>query len=103
MSLPEVLLWNRLKSDQTGFRFRRQVELGRFILDFYCANPKVAIEVDGQAHAFRKHKDASRDEWLNDQGILVLRFYARSVLKSPDCVADQIRQRLEQIRASGTQ
>jgi very-short-patch-repair endonuclease len=103
MSLPEVLLWNRLKSDQTGFRFRRQVEMGRFILDFYCANPKVAIEVDGQAHAFRKHKDASRDEWLNDQGILVLRFSARSVLKSPDWVASQIREQLEKIQASDDQ
>ena len=57
-------------------RFRRQVTCGRYILDFYCAAAKLAIELDGSQHYEHSGQayDARRDAYLERQGILVLRF-----------------------------
>ncbi|MEI7985065.1 MAG: DUF559 domain-containing protein [Armatimonadota bacterium] len=96
LTLPEMLLWNQLKSDQIGFRIRRQVPMGEFILDFYCANPKVAIEVDGSIHDLYRQQDIVRDMWLNSQGILVFRLSAKAVLKNPFTSAQAVRQFLEE-------
>lgn len=74
MTLPEVLSWKRLRSEQIGFAFSRQFRTGDFVLDFYCRELRVAIEIDGQIHALRKTKDEVRDEWLAHQQIYVLRF-----------------------------
>jgi very-short-patch-repair endonuclease len=83
MSLPEVLLWEHLRGGKLeGFRFRRQHPVGPFILDFYCPDWKLAIEVDGAAHDSpqRAEQDDRRTMWLNNQGINVMRFAARSIL-----------------------
>lgn len=83
MSLPEVLLWEHLRGGKLdGFRFRRQHPVGPFILDFYCPDCKLAIEVDGAAHDMteRAEQDDRRTMWLNNQGINVIRFNARSIL-----------------------
>lgn len=50
MSLPEVLLWRILRQRQTGFRFRRQHPIGTWVLDFYCPEAKLGIEIDGISH-----------------------------------------------------
>lgn len=64
LSLPETLLWVRLR--RTKVRFRRQHSVGPYILDFYCAAIKLAIEVDGAAHNLgtRPQRDEGRTEWL---------------------------------------
>ena len=98
MSLPEVLLWLKIQNDQLGFRINRQFPIGTYILDYYCRELHVAIEVDGGDHAFRKRKDQIRDAWLKDQGIIVYRISARSVLKSPDSAAQLLKDFLEEIR-----
>ena len=69
LSLPEKLLWVRLRRSKV--RFRRQHPIGPYVLDFYCAKMKLAIEVDGAAHDFgsRPQKDAIRTEWLKSQGV----------------------------------
>ena len=95
MSLPEVLLWQQIRKDQLGFRIRRQVSFGDYIVDFYCAHPKVAIEVDGAIHEGRTEYDRIRDEWLNSQGILVFRIPAHIVLVSPESAALQVKEFLE--------
>ncbi|WP_347233084.1 endonuclease domain-containing protein [Sphingomonas glacialis] len=51
MSLPEVLLWQVLRTRPDGHRFRRQAPAGDYVLDFYCAPARLAIEVDGEAHS----------------------------------------------------
>jgi very-short-patch-repair endonuclease len=91
MSLPEVLLWNLLRHMDDP-RFRRQHPLGRFVIDFYCAQAKVGIEVDGAAHDMgdRGRLDAERDAWLHEQGIEVVRIAATDVLASPEQVVDGI-------------
>jgi len=90
LSLPEKLLWVRLRG--SGVRFRRQHPLGPYVLDFYCAAARLAIEVDGVAHDFgdRPGKDQARTEWLNSQGVEVLRILAKDVLADPDAIADAL-------------
>ena len=84
MSLPEVLLWRELRRDRFGLRFRRQHPVGPYILDFYCDEAKLAVEVDGEGHHFgsRPVRDRIRDEWVAKQGIRTHRLPARYVLKN---------------------
>ena len=84
MTLPEVVLWQALRKGQlAGLRFRRQHPVGPYILDFYCASARLAIEVDGLAHdtAEAAHHDEQRRAWLAGRGIRVLRFIASDVLQ----------------------
>ena len=59
-SLSERVLWFHLRNDKLGFRFRRQVRVGLYFLDFYCAKASLCVEVDGEQHGERAGKDASR-------------------------------------------
>ena len=104
MSLPEVLLWKQIKGDQLGFRIRRQASIGDYVIDFYCAHPKVAIEVDGSTHQCRAESDKARDAWLNSQGILVYRISASWILKNPFAAALRVKEFLEEVQggASGS-
>jgi very-short-patch-repair endonuclease len=90
LSLPEKLLWVRLRASDV--RFRRQHPIGPYILDFYCPARKLAIEVDGFAHdtGDRPTRDEARTAWLRDQGIDVVRIPAKDVLPDPDGVADAL-------------
>jgi very-short-patch-repair endonuclease len=90
LSLPEKLLWVRIR--RTELNFRRQHPIGEYVLDFYCPAAKLAIEVDGAAHDFgeRPQRDEIRTEWLRDQGIEVLRIPAKDVLSDPDEIADAL-------------
>jgi very-short-patch-repair endonuclease len=89
MDLPERLLWKRLNRRQLdGLRFRRQHPLGDNILDFYCDQAKLAVEIGGYSHgiADRPARDARRDDWVATRGVRTLRIAARGVLKSMEDV-----------------
>jgi very-short-patch-repair endonuclease len=90
LSLPEKLLWVRLRG--ADVRFRRQHPIGPYVLDFYCPKVKLAIEVDGFAHdtGDRPQRDEARTEWLRSQGIEVVRIPAKEALADPDEVADAL-------------
>ncbi|MCW1431433.1 endonuclease domain-containing protein [Novosphingobium sp. JCM 18896] len=92
MSKPEATLWQRLRGDPQGVRFRRQHPAGPFVLDFYCAKARLAIEVDGIVHDMgdQPEFDEKRSAWLNGEGIEMLRIAASEVLRDPDGVADAI-------------
>ncbi|HEY0104603.1 MAG TPA: endonuclease domain-containing protein [Rhizomicrobium sp.] len=82
MSLPEILLWQAIRGRKlSGLLLRRQHPVGPYILDFYCAPARLAIEVDGASHETRADHDARRDAWLAEQGMRVLRIPALDVLK----------------------
>jgi very-short-patch-repair endonuclease len=76
MTEEEVILWSRLKSRQVGgFKFRRQYGIGPFVVDFYCPERKLAIEVDGGGH-FKDEaikKDLKRQKFIEQFGIRFLR------------------------------
>lgn len=92
MTSPEVVLWLALKRNDAGLRFRKQHPAGPYVLDFYCAPARLAIEVDGEAHARgdRPARDATRDAWLSAQGVRVLRYAAHEVLSNLEGVVQQI-------------
>lgn len=92
MSLPESLLWQRLKGSPLGVSFRKQHPIGPYRADFYCAATKLVIEVDGIAHDMgdRPERDQTRTAWLQAHGFRVVRVPAADVLKDADAVADAI-------------
>jgi len=92
MSLPEVLLWQILRKQPGYVKFRRQHPIGRYVLDFYVRELKLAIEIDGVSHdrGDRPERDEVRDRWLASQGIEMLRIAATDVLADPAAVADSI-------------
>jgi len=83
MTLPEVILWTHLRHEAlAGLRFRRQHPVGPYVLDFFCTEASLCVEVDGAAHdnpEIARH-DERRDRWLTDRGIRVLRFAAADIL-----------------------
>lgn len=82
MTLPEVLLWQALRQRPGGLKFRPQHPAGEFVLDFYCASARLAIEIDGEAHdrGERPAKDTVRDAWLARQNVHVIRIPAKFIL-----------------------
>ena len=92
MSLPEALLWQRLRRSPCGISFRRQHPIGPYVLDFYCPKASLAFEIDGIAHDMgdRPGRDEARGSWLAKQGLQVMRIEAREVLRDPDEVAEML-------------
>ena len=85
--LHEALLWLELKSNKlNGLDFDRQKIIGNYIVDFYCAEKSVVIEVDGSSHDGKQAQDAKRDAYLNDLGLTVIRVLAKDVLQNMDGV-----------------
>jgi very-short-patch-repair endonuclease len=92
MSLPEVLLWQQLKGKPSGVKFRKQHPFGNLVLDFFCAEKRIAIEIDGIAHDMgdRPQRDLARDKWLSSQNVHVLRIPASLVLKDAVAAAESV-------------
>jgi len=91
---PEVMLWSRLRVRQPGApRIRRQHPIGPYIADFYCAEARMVIEVDGWGHNMgdQPERDVRRDAWMAAQDLSVLRYPASAVLNDLTGVADGIR------------
>jgi very-short-patch-repair endonuclease len=92
MSLPEVLLWNLLRRSPEGVKFRRQHPLGPYVLDFYCAESKIAVEIDGITHDMgdRPERDDRRALRLGEQGIELVRIPAAEVMHCVEDVAEAL-------------
>ena len=79
MTPAERALWCALRNRRfMGLKVRRQVPIGPFIADFYCADHRLIIEADGAGHG--SPRDAQRDQWLATQGFRILRLWNRDVL-----------------------
>jgi very-short-patch-repair endonuclease len=93
LSPPEARLWSRLRARAPGTPvFRRQHPVGAYVLDFYCAKARLAVEIDGMSHdtADQPEHDARKDAWLREHGITVMRIPAVDVARRIDDVADAI-------------
>ena len=80
-------MWQALRRrGLAGLRFRRQHPIGPYVLDFYCDELRLAVEIDGQSHDHpdRIAHDQRRTDWLNRQGLQVIRLAARDVLADMD-------------------
>ena len=70
----EDLLWQELRNGKLGFRFKRQYSIVNYVVDFYCAKTKLAIELDGGIHKFSQKYDNYRTEYLQSLGVKEIRF-----------------------------
>ncbi|MFA7252333.1 MAG: DUF559 domain-containing protein [Candidatus Paceibacterota bacterium] len=90
----ETILWNYLKNSKLGYKFRRQHSIGHFISDFYCAEKKLVIELDGNQHLDNAEYDKERTEYFESLGIKVIRFWNDEVDKNIDDLLMKIKQEL---------
>ena len=91
MTPAEALLWRALKGRGTGgMKFRRQQGIGPFILDFYCPEHRLGIELDGSSHDYKYEYDDQRTKYLYEQGIRILRFSNQQVFSSMQGVLTEI-------------
>src|SRR5436190_23610164 len=92
----EVALWASLKNKQLGIRFVRQRMIGNYIVDFYCKELKLAIEVDDESHDMKYTYDNKRTAMLSELGVIVLRFSNKDVLKNREGVVESIKKYIEE-------
>ena len=78
----EILLWNQIKRKALGYEFHRQVPLDEFIVDFFCHELMLAIEVDGFSHEFKYTADAMRQSILESRGVHFIHFADEDVKKN---------------------
>lgn len=87
MTAAERALWALLaKRGVDGYKFRRQVPIGRFIVDFVCHEARLVVEVDGGQHDRSSEQEVQRTDFLVTQGYHVLRFWNNEVLGNPEGV-----------------
>ena len=94
----EALLWRHLRNGQLGARFRRQHPIEDFVLDFYCEEALLAVEVDGPQHGERRDYDEYRDARMQARGIRTLRVASLDVVNRPSAVVTLIRRALAEAR-----
>lgn len=91
MTNAERHLWKHLRQRQiAGYRFRRQMPMGSYIVDFICLERRLIIEIDGSQHQEQQVYDARRDQWLAEQEFQVLRFWNNEVLNQTEGVLMRI-------------
>jgi very-short-patch-repair endonuclease len=92
----EVILWNHLKNSKSGFKFRRQHSIGNFIADFFCAEKRLIIELDGSQHLDHIEHDQEMTNYFESLGINVIRFWNNEVNTNINGVLMKIEEKLGQ-------
>ena len=80
----EILLWQRLNNKKMGYKFRRQYSIGSYVVDFYCPQFKLVIEIDGGTHISKQAAayDKQRQEYLESLGLIIKRYDNQLILKN---------------------
>ena len=86
----EVILWSKLRNNQTSFKWKRQVSIGPYIADFYCAKRLLVIEVDGSQYLDNKEYDKEREKYFACLGIRTLRFWNNEININSEGVMNKI-------------
>jgi very-short-patch-repair endonuclease len=103
MTEAEKRIWQILRSHgMNGYKFRRQVPIGRFIADFACHEARLIVEIDGGQHDRSSPQDAGRSGFLENQGYRILRFWNNEVLANPDGVHETIADEMRRITPTQT-
>lgn len=90
-SAPEVVLWANIKNNKLGYKFRRQYSIQSYVLDFFCPEKRINIEIDGKQHLKAQQYDLVRDRFLKAIDIHVLRFPSQRIFHDLDKVLKEIR------------
>jgi len=88
----EKMLWQKLRRNNMGYKFRRQFGVGKYVVDFYCPKLSLVIEVDGLTHDFkdRIYSDKIKQKYIESKGIKILRFNSKEIFENINSVLDQI-------------
>jgi very-short-patch-repair endonuclease len=96
----ERVLWFRLRDRRlAGWKFKRQVPIDRFIVDFFCADGKLIVEIDGGQHDEDRERDEDRTKLLEAMGYIVLRFWNNDVMRNLDGVLEVVLEAVSQQRS----
>ena len=97
MTGPETRLWSALRARQLqGMKFRRQHGIGPYIVDFYCPEQSLVIEVDGDSHANADQivRDQLRDKYFQSLGLRVIRYFNNDIVKNLAGVLEDLAEKL---------
>ncbi|MCL2338534.1 MAG: DUF559 domain-containing protein [Proteobacteria bacterium] len=98
-TLSEVLLWNKLKNKQFfGLDFDRQKIIGNYIVDFYCPQLELVIEIDGQSHDWKGEYDVDRNNYLIGLGLYVLHIDDKDVKQNMDSILGRLQSAMIRIQ-----
>ncbi len=99
MTLGEIALWREINNKKLGVRFSRQIPINQYIVDFYCKELQLAIEVDGSIHFDDKQqvKDAQRQKRLESLGVCLMRFNDLNVRNNLNTVLSEIKEKIEKL------
>lgn len=91
----EKKLWYQLRDRRfQGIKFRRQYPIGRYFVDFICVEKKLIIELDGSQHADNP-KDIVRDNWLKNEGYVIIRFWNNEIIQNLDGVLQVVQTHIQ--------
>jgi very-short-patch-repair endonuclease len=94
----EVLLWKKLQRRQMqGYNFRRQKPIDNYIVDFFCPELNLAIEIDGATHGFKEKYDGKRQQKLESLGVKFLRFTEINVRENLWAILEEIKKFVKKI------
>lgn len=91
----EIILWSKLRNNQTKYKWKRQVSIGSYIADFYCWKKLLIIELDGSQHLDNKEYDKDREKYFLNLGIKTIRFWNNEVNTNIEGVMKIILEELE--------
>jgi very-short-patch-repair endonuclease len=91
-TVEEEIIWNELRDRKLGYKFKRQHSIGGYILDFYCSEQKLVIEIDGKSHSQSEAKeyDKIRDTYFNELGYTTIRFLNKDIKNNLERVLNEI-------------
>jgi very-short-patch-repair endonuclease len=96
-TLSEILLWRQIKGQALKYEFHRQVPIDEFIVDFYCHELKLAIEIDGDSHNDKYNYDMNRQTKLQDLGVKFIRFSDVDVKKNMNGVLSALKNEIDEV------
>ena len=91
MTPAEKILWEELRANKLGVHFRRQQVIQGFIVDFYCHQAGLVVEVDGDVHDLQKEEDERREKVLSEMGLRIVRFQNDEVVRDLSVVVGKIK------------
>jgi very-short-patch-repair endonuclease len=93
----EKVLWQKIKRKQLGYRFLRQFSIGRFVVDFYCPEKRIAIEIDGFTHSADNEikKDMIKENYIKSLGLDLIRFKNSEIYNDMDLVLNFLNDRIK--------
>jgi very-short-patch-repair endonuclease len=102
MTSSEKILWEALRGNKLGVQFRRQQIIAGYIVDFYCHQAELVIEVDGGVHAYSEQRgqDSERDRALEEMGLRVVHIWNSEIERNLSDVVERIRELVQWIRLS---